>query len=59
MKEAILDTLLSVRLPAGVVLALDNYRREAEDLPTRPEALRRCLVAYLEASGYPIDRGQG
>ena len=56
MKQPINDTLLSVRLPASVVRALDNYRREAEDLPTRPEALRRCLVAQLVASGYPIDR---
>jgi len=50
------DVLISIRLPAALVQALDDFRRESEDLPTRPEAIRRCLVAQLQAAGHPVGK---
>ena len=51
------DVLISIRLPRALVQALDDYRRESEDLPSRPEAIRRCLVGQLQQAGYPVDKG--
>lgn len=33
---------------------LDDYRRESDDLPTRPEAIRRCVAKHLQAAGHPV-----
>lgn len=49
------DVLISIRLPRALVQALDDYRRESEDLPTRPEAIRRCIEGQLQSAGYPVD----
>lgn len=39
-----------VRMTHEMVEAIDAYRRAAEDLPTRPEVMRRAVEAYLEAN---------
>jgi hypothetical protein len=38
-----------VRLSAEQVKALDAWRREQEDLPGRPEAIRRLMLQSLQA----------
>ncbi|PWE48119.1 hypothetical protein DEM26_19915 [Thioclava sp. NG1] len=40
-----------VRMTHEMVEAIDAYRRTAEDLPTRPEVIRRAVEAYLEEHG--------
>ncbi|MDO6615926.1 MULTISPECIES: ribbon-helix-helix protein, CopG family [Pacificibacter] len=46
-----LDTeALTVRLPREMIEAIDNRRREEDDLPTRPEMIRRVLAQWLEAT---------
>ena len=46
---------LTVRLPRELLEQVDSYRREQDDPPTRPEAIRRlvaeALVNRLEKSG--------
>jgi Ribbon-helix-helix protein, copG family. len=37
-----------VRMTHEMVEAIDAYRRIAEDLPTRPEVIRRAVEAYLD-----------
>lgn len=46
------DAVVTVRLPSSVVAAIDNARREDEDMPSRPEILRRAIVRYLEGMGF-------
>ena len=36
-----------IRLPSHTLKAIDDWRRKEEDLPTRPEAIRRILAAVL------------
>jgi hypothetical protein len=40
-------TPVLVRLQAGQLQQLDNWRREESDLPTRAEAMRRLLAKAL------------
>jgi len=44
-------TLVGVRLQAPELGALDAWRKEQADLPTRPEAVRRLLAASMAGSG--------
>ena len=44
-------TPIMVRLPPSQVAALDDWRRNESDLPTRPEAIRRILAQALAAKG--------
>ena len=44
-------TPIMVRLPPIQVAALDDWRRNESDLPTRPEAIRRILAQALAAKG--------
>ena len=37
------DTLVGTRFQAGLLEAIDNWRREQDDLPTRPESVRRLI----------------
>lgn len=37
-----------VRMPTALIKALDEARRAEEDLPTRPELIRRILVEWAE-----------
>lgn len=39
---------LTVRVSREMIAALDNRRREEPDLPTRPEMIRRLLMAALD-----------
>jgi metal-responsive CopG/Arc/MetJ family transcriptional regulator len=41
---------VNVRLPREMLEVLDEYRRKQEDLPTRPEAIRRILAQHLPPS---------
>ncbi|WP_417241262.1 hypothetical protein [Celeribacter halophilus] len=31
-----------------MIRAIDDYRRQQEDLPTRPEVVRRVMMEWLE-----------
>ncbi|MBK1637287.1 hypothetical protein CKO19_16335 [Rhodovulum adriaticum] len=37
-----------VRLPEDLLQALDSVRRAQDDPPTRPEMIRRILVAWMD-----------
>jgi hypothetical protein len=39
---------VNVRLPMDAVSALDDWRRKQEDLPGRPEAIRRLVELGLK-----------
>ena len=39
---------ITVRLPRDLLEALDDFRRQQDDLPTRPEAVRRILAERLK-----------
>jgi len=39
---------INLRLPRGMIDAIDDQRRQEQDLPTRPEMIRRALVQWLE-----------
>lgn len=38
-----------VRMTRDMIKAIDDYRRTQEDLPTRPEIVRRVMAAWLES----------
>jgi len=40
-----------VRMTAELAERLDEYRRSAADLPSRPEAIRRLVAEALGAAG--------
>ncbi|NHW17229.1 hypothetical protein HA071_25515 [Escherichia coli] len=40
---------LSMRLPVETIAAIDDARKEEDDLPTRPEMVRRIIADWLEA----------
>jgi hypothetical protein len=37
-----------IRMTREMIKAIDDYRRTQEDLPTRPEVIRRVLAEWLE-----------
>jgi hypothetical protein len=39
---------LNIRMDREMIRAIDNYRRQQEDLPTRPEVVRRVMIEWLE-----------
>jgi hypothetical protein len=39
---------LNIRMDREMIRAIDNYRRQQEDLPTRPEVVRRVMMEWLE-----------
>lgn len=41
--------LVGTRFQPDLLKALDDWRKEQEDLPTRPEAIRRLVVKGLGA----------
>lgn len=43
---------VTLRLPRDMISALDDFRRSEDDLPTRPEAIRRALSDWLRSKGY-------
>lgn len=40
-----------VRMHNDMIKEIDGLRRQMEDLPTRPEVIRRAVRAYLDAYG--------
>jgi len=40
---------ISVRIDSNLLKRLDNWRREQDDLPGRPEAIRRLLEIALDS----------
>ncbi|SPJ26392.1 hypothetical protein PAA8504_04250 [Palleronia abyssalis] len=41
-------TPVLVRVPEDMLRAIDDVRRKQEDVPTRPEMIRRLLAVALE-----------
>lgn len=39
---------VNVRLPVETISKLDGFRKEEDDLPTRPEMVRRILDRWIE-----------
>ena len=39
---------INVRVQRDTIAKLDDWRREQEDLPTRPESIRRIVEAFLK-----------
>ncbi len=39
---------LNIRMDREMIRAIDDYRRQQEDLPTRPEVVRRVMMEWLE-----------
>lgn len=37
-----------IRMQPDMIAAIDEYRRTLEDLPTRPEVIRRVIADFLE-----------
>ncbi len=37
-----------LRLPVEMIAALDKSRRDADDLPSRPEIVRRLIQKWIE-----------
>lgn len=37
-----------IRMEREMIRAIDEYRRTLEDLPTRPEVIRRVMAEFLE-----------
>lgn len=38
---------VNLRLPREIINRLDDYRRQLDDLPNRPEAIRRIISQFL------------
>jgi metal-responsive CopG/Arc/MetJ family transcriptional regulator len=47
---------VNLRLPRAMIEELDRRRRDAEDLPTRPEMIRRLLQQVFDQES---DAGSG
>lgn len=47
-RETTLPHLVQLRLPDSLAKAIDAYRREQDDLPTRSEAIRRLVEKGLK-----------
>jgi metal-responsive CopG/Arc/MetJ family transcriptional regulator len=44
------DTVgVMLRLPAAMLKEIDDIRRQQDDIPTRPEMIRRILAQHLQA----------
>lgn len=43
---------INVRLTREVIEAVDAFRKDEADLPTRPEGVRRLLSEALKDKGY-------
>ncbi|WP_110815681.1 ribbon-helix-helix protein, CopG family [Pseudoroseicyclus aestuarii] len=42
---------VTLRLPRDLIDAIDSRRRHEADIPTRPEMVRRALIAWLGMTG--------
>lgn len=43
-----------IRMTRDMIAALDEHRRLAEDLPTRPELIRRIVAQWLDQNGQDV-----
>ncbi|MGK9336081.1 hypothetical protein [Sinorhizobium meliloti] len=43
---------VNLRLPRDVLDAIEEFRRQQEQIPTRPEAIRMMLVNWLVGNGF-------
>ncbi|MTW19446.1 hypothetical protein GJ689_24960 [Rhodoplanes serenus] len=52
---------MTVRVHRNVLDALEAYRREQDEIPSRPEAVRQIVIDWLVERGYlkPIDQTTG
>lgn len=41
-----------VRLPSALLVVIDEFRRDQQNIPSRPEAIRLLLKSHLTALGY-------
>jgi hypothetical protein len=48
-RSAVIGELVGVRLQPDMAKALDDWRRAQDDLPGRPEAMRRLVELGLKA----------
>lgn len=39
---------VTIRMDRTLLRAIDDYRRQQEDLPSRPEVVRRVMAEWLE-----------
>ena len=42
---------VTIRMDRQMLKAIDDYRRLQEDLPSRPEVVRRVMTEWLQARG--------
>lgn len=42
---------ITVRMDREMLKAIDDYRRQQEDLPSRPEVVRRVIVEWIAQQG--------
>lgn len=42
---------VTIRMEQDMLKAIDDYRREQEDLPSRPAVVRRVMEEWLAAQG--------
>lgn len=49
---------VTIRMTREMIAAIDEARRTQEDLPTRPEVIRRVMEDWLQAQGY-LAKGDG
>jgi hypothetical protein len=53
------DNQVQVRMPQDLRRAIEDFRRNEPDIPTRPEAIRRLLkLAVLARQGREAGAGQ-
>jgi metal-responsive CopG/Arc/MetJ family transcriptional regulator len=51
-RPAVDTDAITVRVSREVIEALDAFRKDEADLPTRPEGIRRMLIEALKDKGY-------
>ena len=47
-RPSVSSTGIMLRLPDDIIKIIDDIRREEEDLPTRPEMIRRMIKDWIE-----------
>ncbi len=38
---------VTIRMPDSMIRAIDDYRRGVDEIPTRPEVIRRVMEEFL------------
>lgn len=47
---------VTIRMSRDMIRAIDDYRRSQDDLPTRPEVIRRVMADFLAGLPAKPDR---